>query len=114
MTTIKATIFNDAESFLTENITKFHVDNVSSVFPVKGDLQEGSVVYIDDYEETKKTKNMTDHVKALRKLVKLIDDKKLFVGGITSSSELTDPCNWDVEVADAFFQLVYHGEVIYG
>jgi hypothetical protein len=50
----------------------------------------------------------------LQELVNLIANKKLFVGCIQNPMDLTDVSNWDAEVVDAYFQLLYHGEVIYG
>lgn len=56
---------------------------------------------------------MEDQVKALRTLVKLVVGQALFVGGL-KGGEIADAGNWDVEVWDAFFQLCFHGKVIYG
>ena len=114
MTAIKATIFQDVEGWLQENLKDFEVDGVSAVYPYSGFTKEWSRTYFDEEENVAKVCSFEEHVKALRLLCELIDGEKLFVGMVNSAQELTDPCNWDVEVVDAYFQLIYHGEVIYG
>jgi hypothetical protein len=117
MTKITATIFEDAEAWLCENVAYMSVDNVSSVYPTTNFNPTGLTKFIDDYENdipVVKEFTIVGYVEALKKLCKLIDDKKLFVGGVKSAQDLTDAGNWDVEVVDAFYQLIYHGEVIYG
>jgi len=56
---------------------------------------------------------MADYVDALRLLVEQIG-VTLFVGGLKSTVQLLDLGNWDAEVVDAFYQLVYRKEIIYG
>ena len=116
MTAIKSTIFENAEAWLTENMSDLYTDGVSSVHRLKKFNPEGLTPYHDYEEEFDVTKNFTmkEHVTALRKMVRLIDGKKLFVGGVKAAVDLTDAGNWDAEVVDAFNQLIYHGEVIYG
>lgn len=114
MTEIKSTIFPDAEAWLTENMLYFEVDSIAAVYPVTTFNPDGLTRYCDAEEGTTKERSMEDHVLALRKLCELVDGKKLFVGGVRGSMELTDGLNWDIEVVDAYFQLVYYGEVIYG
>lgn len=111
-TIISATIFSDAEKWITENIKDVYVDNVSAVYPVAKFNPEGTK--IKDIEEgTSKICKMADYVDALRLLVEQIG-VTLFVGGLKSPVQLLDLGNWDAEVVDAFYQLVYRKEVIYG
>lgn len=114
MTSIKATIFEDAEGWLRENLQDFEVDGISAVYRVSKLDLDGITQYHDEEENGTKAVSMADHVKALQLLCELIDGGKLFVGCIKGANQLTEPCNWDVEVVDAYFQLIYHGEVIYG
>lgn len=113
-TQIFAPIFEDAEGFLKENLKDFFVDGVSAVYPVSKFDDNFSRTYFDEEEEKELTFDFKRHVDALILLVKMVNAKQLFVGGITSAIDLTEPCNWDIEVVDAYFQLIYHGEVIYG
>lgn len=110
---IIATIFPDAEAFLIENLPDFCVDGVSAVYPIEKWNWAGTR-FIDDYEDTSKIIDLPKLAEALDTLVQQVSGKKLFVGGITNPVDLTDPCNWDVEVVDAFYQIAYYGEVIYG
>lgn len=114
MTQIVAPIFTDAEAWLKENLSDMFVDTVSAVYPQSGFNEEMGRTYWDEEEGLVKSVTFEEHVKGLEKLVQLISEKKLFVGGVTNPIDLTDPCNWDVEVVDAYFQILYHGEVIYG
>jgi hypothetical protein len=113
MTTINATIIPDAEAWLKENIKDMSSDSVSAVY-VTGINTDFSITLFDEEEGQKKSFTLEQQVVALQKLADEIAGKRLFVGCLKSPTQLADPCNWDVEVADAFFQLVYHGEVIYG
>lgn len=112
-TQITAVIFEDAEQWLRENVPMMGGDQICAVRPMQEFNPDGMTKYEDIEEETEKECDMAAHVKALQ----LLGDKigrTLFVGGLKSPHELTDYCNWDVEVVDAFWQLVYRGEVIYG
>lgn len=114
MTAITATIIPDAEAFLTENLKDFAVDGISAVYPYTSFTPQLGRGYYDEEECNSKFVTFKEHVKGLQKLVSLISEKKLFVGGIENPVDLVDPCNWDAEVVDAYFQLLYHGEIIYG
>jgi hypothetical protein len=113
MTAINATIIPDAEAWIKENINDLLVDNVSAVYPTNHG-EDFSIKLYDEEEETAKTFSLADQVVALQKLADEIGGNRLFVGGLKSPTQLEDPCNWDTEVIDAFYQLIYHGEVIYG
>lgn len=112
MTAIKCEIFPNAEQWLKENMEDLEVDSVCAI-QRKESYDPAGTEYRDYEEGTKKTLDEKDHVKALQLLCDQIG-KTLHVGGITSPLQLEDTGNWDVEVVDAFFQLIYHGEVIYG
>jgi hypothetical protein len=116
MTAITAPIFENAEEFIKGEIKDLQVDGVSSVWKTKVH-PDFSVTYAHEEDEGEEpveiTKTLADHVTALEKMVQLITNKELFVGGVRNPIDLTDPCNWDVEVVDAYFQLVALGEVIY-
>ena len=114
MTQIKSNIFPDVEAFLKENLRDFFVDNVAAVYPVSDLTDDLVATYEDEEENETKTVDSAGHVAGLRKLCELVDKQELFVGGVRAAIDLVDPCNWDVEVVDAYFQLLYHGEVIYG
>lgn len=116
MTQIKAVIFENAEEWLKEQLSGGYIatDRIAAVYPVKGVDENFGVTYYDSEEGVEKYVPFEKHVEALVKLVDLVSNKKLFVGGITNPIDLTDTGNWDVEVSDAFFQLCFHGEVIYG
>lgn len=113
MTAITATIIPEAETWLRENMPDLTGDTVCAVRPIGAIRSNGSVLYEDIEEGTRKVCAFSDHVAALQLLAAQIG-KTLFVGSLTSPTQLEDPCNWDVEVVDAFWQLVYHKEVIYG
>lgn len=117
-TKIQATLFEDAEAFLRGEVSGFistlSMDNVTSFRYRSGNLKTMTFDLEDIEEGTKKTLDMGDLVKALQLLTDQIG-VKVFVGGQGfGPRDLQDPGNWDVEVVDAFFQLAYHGEVIYG
>lgn len=113
MTAINAVILPDAEKFLEENIGDFCPDGVSAIYPTEN-WANGDITLYDEEESEGKTFTRAQQVAALQKLADEISGKRLFVGGIENPADLADPCNWDVEVVDAFYQLIYHGEVIYG
>ena len=115
MTQIVVPIFENAEEWLKENLQYIHCDGISAVYPAKWKFDENfGRKYYDEEENKTKYADFQRHVWALEELTRLIANKKLFVGGITNPIELTDTSNWDVEVGDAYFQLCYHDEVIYG
>ena len=114
MTQILAPIFEDAEAWIKDNRPDMYIDGVAAVYPVSKFRPDSVTSYRDEEENSQKALTMTDHVKGLEKLVELISNKELFVGGIENPLDLIDAGNWDVEVVDAYYQLVYHGEVIYG
>jgi len=114
MTKIEVTVFINAEQWLIKCVNDMGIDSVSAVHRLTEFKADGGAMYEDTEESTTKRIDLITHVKALRNLCQLVEDRKLFVGGITCAQELTDLCNWDVEVVDAFYQLAYHGEVIYG
>lgn len=114
MTTINAPIFTDAEAWIKENRPDMFVDGLAAVYPTTKFGPDGFTAYYDEEEDRTELKTLADHVEALQKLVNLVSEGKLWVGGIKNPFELADPCNWDVEVVDAYFQLLFHGEVIYG
>lgn len=111
-TAISVAIFPDAEKWITDNVRDFYVDNVSAVYPVTKFNPEGTTL-TDSEEGTRKVCTMADYVDALRLLCEQIGTT-LFVGGLKSPIQLLDAGNWDAEVVDAFYQLVYRKEVIYG
>lgn len=131
MTFISVTVFEDAEAWLRENLPDMCVDTVACVYPLTRFYPSGHTPYVDREELTEaqyeriqsgdditgitaiKQFTLADHVRALRLLCEQVGDT-LFVGGMKSPKDLVDPGNWDVEVTDAFYQLVYYGKVIYG
>lgn len=114
-TQITAVIFTDAEYWLTENLSDLVADSVCSIYKTTPFDENFTCTYADEEENNKqKVATLADHVKALQLLCDLVSGQKLFVGGVTSPFELLDVGNWDAEVVDAFRQLIYHGEVIYG
>lgn len=116
MTAITATIISNAEEWIKTEVPDMCVDGVSCVYPVTNFCAnlDGSTTFVDSYEGTKKNIPFERYIEALKMLATEIDNKKLFVGSLNFGAELADSCNWDVEVVDAYFQLIYHGEVIYG
>lgn len=124
MTAIQLTVFDNAEKWIKENLYYMSSDNVCAVRPVNAvsNVDKDNPVltnkhfpiqYEDIEEGTRKTCSLDDHVKALQLLCQDIG-RSLFVGGIKSPFELQDPGNWDIEVVDAYWQLVYYGKVLYG
>jgi hypothetical protein len=115
MTVIVAPIFEDAEAWLKDALPDMYVDGISPVYRTKLDKETFTGIYADEEEDgVRKEITLEHHVEGLKKLVELVANKKLFVGGVRNPMDLVDMCNWDVEVVDAYFQLLYHGEVIYG
>jgi hypothetical protein len=123
-TPIAVMIFEDAETWLRENVEYMWVDSVCAVYP-KEDINLDGETEMVDVEETdgedengepkplsKKVK-MEDWVRGLQQLCEQVG-KTLWVGCLRGPYQLTDFGNWDVEVTDAYFQLVFRGEVIYG
>lgn len=113
ITTIAVTVFPNAEEWLRTNVPDFNGDRVCAVRPTSPFNPNGLTSYEDIEEDTSRECTFEDHVMALQKLCEMVGFN-LFVGGIKSPLELVDPGNWDVEVVDAFWQLVYRGDVIYG
>ena len=112
-TAISIRIFPDAEKWLRENVPSMESDSVSCVRPRGPFKPRGKTEYEDLEEGTTKLCSFQDHVRALQLLCEQVGST-LFVGGIKSPRDLEDPCNWDAEVVDAYWQLVYYGKVIYG
>jgi len=115
-TQITAAIFPNAEQWLTENMKDMGPDSITTVLPALHLSLKGKTLWKDYSEEAtipKKYLTMTDYVKGLQLLSDQIG-RTLFVGCLKSPIELIDPGNWDAEVVDAFYQLCYYGEVIYG
>ncbi len=128
---ISVVIFEDADKWLRENLPDMHADSVACVYPLTRFYPDGHTPYVDREELTEaqyeaiqsgdslagitaiKQLTMADHLRALLLLSEQVGDT-LFVGGLKSPKDLVDPGNWDVEVVDAFYQLVYYGRVIYG
>lgn len=132
--TIQVTVFEDAEAWLRKNLPDMQVDSVACVYPLTRFYPDGSTPYVDREELTEeeyarlddhedlgplyrngkiKQANMADHIRALQLLCEKVGDT-LFVGGCNGPKDLVDPGNWDIEVTDAYFQLVFYGKVIYG
>lgn len=110
---IKATIFPDAEVWLKENLPDMGVDSVAAVHRTSEVNLDGVTSYKDFEENKVKHCKLQDHLEALQLLCDKIG-KTLFVGGLRGATELADAGNWDVEVVDAYYQLVFYKEVIYG
>lgn len=113
MTAISCKIFDDAEAWIRENVPDMAADSVACVYPITEFNAEWVRSYRDDEDDERKACTMADHVKALQLLCEQIG-RTLFVGGIKSPVDLIDAGNWDAEAVDAYWQLVYRGEVIYG
>lgn len=119
---ITAVIFADPLAWLHEErdaLLAVNYDGASSMVVEEGlrddDFEKAVVCSLGDAEEgIDKAVTADDLISALRTLCELVDAGKLHVGGVRSARDLTDACNWDAEVVDAFWQIVYHGEVIYG
>lgn len=120
MSAIAITVFEDAEKWIRENVPDLAWDNVAAVHPSFGprgrfefDNRDAVATFVDDEDGSVRDVPFDDLVKGLRLLCETIG-RTLFVGGIKTPHALTDPGAWDVEVVDAYWQLVYRGEVIYG
>lgn len=116
---ITGILIQDPEAWLFKNNVDFIADATCSIVR-KGKNLDAGIVYYDNDEscdvpeaDRNKLRTMADHIAALQKLFGLVDAKQLHFGGLTSV-HLTDPCNWDAEVVDAYRQILYYGEVIYG
>ena len=114
MTQISTVIIEDAEAFIKENYDYMCTDRIAAVYPCSKFNPDGITKYYDEEEDVTKDCTMADHVRALVKLVDLVSNKQIFVGGVTNPMDLLDLGNWDTEVVDAYYQLIYHDEVIYG
>lgn len=110
---IAITVFENPDLWLRENLGSMEGDGVCPVLPYSGINLGGDMEYEDIEEGSRKTCSWADHLDALRLLSEQIG-KTLFVGGLNAALELTDLGNWDSEVVDAYWQLVYHKQVIYG
>jgi hypothetical protein len=110
---ITLTVFADPEAWLRQHVPDIHVDYVAGVQRISKFDPDGLTRYQDCEEKTEKDCDLVAHVWALQLLCEQVG-RTLFVGGVTSPLELLDPGNWDVEVVDAYYQLVYYGKVLYG
>lgn len=113
MTAISIKVFDNAEVWLTKHLPDMNVDSVACVRRVSKFNPNGNTTYRDYEDDIAVERDMKAHVKALQTLCETVG-VSLFVGGVKSPRDLLDAGNWDVEVVDAYFQLVMHGEVIYG
>lgn len=107
------TIFENPEIWLKKNLPATESTCIFGVIRTSKVDLERTTHYQDVEEGGSFGCNLADHVKALQLLCEKIG-RTLFVGGLKSPFELTDPGNWDVEVVDAYYQLVVYGEVLYG
>jgi hypothetical protein len=123
-TSITVTIFEDAEAWLRENIEDINTDNVAAVYPIERVNLDGETKMVDveeqdgvdedgDPKPLEKIVTKADWLRGLQQLCEQVG-KTLFVGCLKGPYELQDAGNWDAEVADAYYQLVFRGEVIYG
>jgi hypothetical protein len=110
---ITLTVFEDPAAWLRQHVPDMRVDSVAGVQRISKFDPDGLTAYEDFEEQTKKDCDLAAHVWALQLLCEQVG-RTLFVGGIKSPLELLDPGNWDVEVVDAYYQLVYYGKVLYG
>lgn len=110
---ISLVIFPDPEAWLRKNLPDMHSDSVACVYPMRRMKPGHEMLYQDIEENTVRVRSWRDHVTALRLLTEQVS-RTLFVGGVKSPFDLLEPENWDAEVVDAYWQLVYYGEVIYG
>jgi hypothetical protein len=106
-------VFSDPDAWIAANFKDLTWDSVSAVYPIGEFVPEGGTLFRDSEEGSEKTIFMDDLAYALQLLCGSLGTT-LHVGGLTSPLQLRDPGNWDAEVVDAFFQLAYHREVIYG
>lgn len=111
---ISVVVFEDPEAWLREHLPDMTIDSVACVYPIEPFNPNYKTTYEDCEENKKSEHNMNDHIEALKLLVNNIASKKLFVGGIKNPLDLVDPCNWDVEVVDAYYQLVMYKKILYG
>jgi hypothetical protein len=125
-TQITIPVLDDAEAWIRENFHDLFTDSVCSVLPDNVVNLDGKTRWTDSYDDAEvpeKMLGMEDYIKGLSLLFNQIgrkwkdekgNDRGLFVGGITNPHDLLDPGCWDAEVVDAYFQLCYYGDVIYG
>ncbi len=111
---IIATIFPNPPKWLEENFHDLSTDGTCSI-RFERTIDKANLVYelIDLEDDKKKIVNRTDWLNALNLLAQQVG-VKLFVGGVKNPVDLLDAGNWDAEVVDAFRQLAFFGEVIYG
>lgn len=102
------------EQWLRDNIDVLSSDDLCVVYPIgsRTSLDEG-ITYFDEEERSGRKCSLEDHIQAWQMLSNRIG-KTVFVGGLTSAKELEDPGNWDGEVVDVFWQLVYRRDIRYG
>lgn len=112
-TKITLTIFENAEAWLRKNVPDLGGDAAACVRPIEDFHPDGFTRYEDMEAGGIKKRTLAHHVRALQLLSEQVG-RTLFVGGIKSPFDLQDTANWDVEVVDAFWQLVYRGKCIYG
>ncbi len=113
MTKINLTIFEDAEKWIKKNVPLMSTDMVAVVQPITKFNYKSFTKYQDTEENLVKSCNLQDHIEALQLLCEQVG-RTLFVGGIKSPYSLVDASNWDIEVVDAYYQLVFHKKVLYG
>lgn len=111
-------VFPEPEKWLREHMEhlRSRTDRVCIVRPAGSWDPDGETLYLDreaSSGDRYSGRTMKDHVKALQLLCRQVG-KTLHVGGIKNARDLVDIGNWDAEVVDAFWQLVFRGEVIYG
>lgn len=116
-TQIRSLVFEDAEKWLTANLHDLLADPICNIERKKNE-RPCTYTYrdVENHEATPKVLDMMGHIVALQLLCDLVlgPEPKLFVGGIKSAADLIEPCNWDAEVVDAYRQLCFYGEIIYG
>lgn len=112
-TQVNVAVFQCAEKWLLENINDMTIDGTTTVRPVEFYKSSKTWRVEDKEEEIEAVLTLNDLVAGLQLLAEQVGDT-LHVGGIESPKMLTDGGNWDVEVTDAFWQLAFYGEVIYG
>lgn len=127
---ITAVIFKDPVQFILDNIKYYSLDNIAVCYPmeikVQAENREVFVKTFDAEEHTRKSHDMADCVRALRQFVEHINqgqwDKvtgennknRIYIGHVPNPISLNSIDIWDIEVWDAFFQLLHNGEILYG
>lgn len=112
MNEIILTVFKNPKEWILKNVPDMTSDRFCCVRPISK-LTEKGASYEDIEENIKKFCSMEDHIIALQLLVEKVG-RTLFVGCVENPMDLIDPCNWDIEVTDAYWQLVFYKDVIYG